>query len=434
MEIPRLQRQPKSLRPSDLTLTTCEVVRGLSHLPGLVFLDSSSADMESSRRESRFSQVAARPVARVSGDFFQAADRELLRQVMQTHGTATGFEPDRGFPVGGAIGAIDYDGHFEFGIYPEVLVYDHRCETWLETGHLSREIEKDRKTGSESSNITPMDFQSGQSRAEYCDAVRKAQAYIAAGDVYQVNLSHRFRAPWPGATRESAWTLYERLRDVSPAPFSAFLDLGDDRQILSSSPELFLELSGSAIRTRPIKGTRPRFRDPAQDEKSAYDLLTSPKEIAELIMITDLERNDLGQICEFGSVQATELLKLERYAQVFHLVSTVEGTLRPEIDHIEAFAACFPGGSITGAPKKRSREIIAELEPEPRGLYTGAIGMLGFNGESRFNIAIRTVVIEQDELHFHTGAGIVADSSAEAEYEETLHKAAGILRACGAAD
>ena len=166
------------------------------------------------------------------------------------------------------------------------------------------------------------------------------------------------------------------------------------------------------------------------DEKSAYDLITSAKEVAELVMITDLERNDLGQVCEYGSVVATELLKLERYAQVFHLVSTIEGTLRKEVDHLDAFRACFPGGSITGAPKKRAREIISELEPCPRGLYTGAIGCFGFNGESRFNIAIRTLIAEAGELHFQVGAGIVADSVPEKEWEETLHKAAGILQAC----
>ena len=146
-------------------------------------------------------------------------------------------------------------------------------------------------------------------------------------------------------------------------------------------------------------------------------------------MITDLERNDLGQICEFGTVEATELLKLERFAQVFHLVSTVEGTLREEVDAISALRACFPGGSITGAPKKRAREIIEELEPIKRGLYTGAIGCFGFNGESRFNIAIRTAIREGETLHFHVGAGIVADSNPEKEWEETLHKAAGILQA-----
>jgi anthranilate/para-aminobenzoate synthase component I len=161
------------------------------------------------------------------------------------------------------------------------------------------------------------------------------------------------------------------------------------------------------------------------------DLITSPKEVAELVMITDLERNDLGQICEYGSVCVPDLLKLERYEQVFHLVSTVEGRLRPHVDHASALRACFPGGSITGAPKKRAREIIAELEPEPRLLYTGAIGWLGYNGESEFSIAIRTALIEGAEAHFHVGAGIVADSSPEAEWQETLDKAAGILLAAG---
>jgi anthranilate/para-aminobenzoate synthase component I len=157
--------------------------------------------------------------------------------------------------------------------------------------------------------------------------------------------------------------------------------------------------------------------------------LTSSKEIAELIMITDLERNDLGQICEYGSVVVEELLALERFEHVFHLVSTVRGTLREEIDHVSALRACFPGGSITGAPKRRACEIIAELEPTPRGVYTGTIGWFGFNGESAFNIAIRTVVIEGDRAHFHVGAGIVADSVPEMEWQETLDKAAGILLA-----
>lgn len=416
-------------RALDLALTSAEAARALTHLPGLVFLDSSAAEIEAFRRDARFSLVAARPVERIRGDIFLPEDRTRLRAWLRIHGGGDHPAPDRGFPFGGAIGAIDYDGRFHFGLYPEVMVYDHRCESWLESGELSREL---RECARRPETIPELRFESGQSRADFCAGVRRAQEYIAAGDIYQVNLAHRFRAPFPGDAA-GAFELYERLRDVSPAPFAAFLDLGEGRRVLSSSPELFLEISGGAIRTRPIKGTRPRFRDPSHDEKSAFDLLTSPKEIAELIMITDLERNDLGQICEYGSVRANDLLKLERHAQVFHLVSTVEGSLRPGIDHIDALAACFPGGSITGAPKKRAREIIAELEPEPRGLYTGAIGIFGFHGESRFNIAIRTAVIERGELHFHTGAGIVADSVPEAEHEETLHKAAGILRACGSA-
>jgi anthranilate/para-aminobenzoate synthase component I len=193
-------------------------------------------------------------------------------------------------------------------------------------------------------------------------------------------------------------------------------------------------MSGRHILTRPIKGTRPRMESPAEDERQALELTTSPKEIAELVMITDLERNDLGHVCEFGSVTASQLLHLERYAQVFHLVSTVEGTLREEISQVEALATCFPGGSISGAPKKRALEIIRELESAPRGLFTGAIGYFGYNGESQFNIAIRTVAIHRDEsgrglAEFHVGAGITADSHPEREWEETLHKAAGILQA-----
>ena len=420
------------LHACDLSLTPVEVARGLAHLPGLVFLDSAAADHEAFRRDARFSLVAALPRALVSGDYFVESDRERLRSAMRECGTESLPSLDRGFPAGGAIGAIDYDGSFRFGIYPEVLIYDHRHDSWLETGDLARRVRRRSvRLRRPAPELATASFERSQDREAFCDGVRRAQEYIAAGDIYQVNLSHQFRTAFPGDA-EAGLDLYEKLRDASPAPFAVYLDQGNGRRVLSSSPELFMEMSGSAIRTRPIKGTRPRFRDSARDEKSAYDLLTSPKEIAELIMITDLERNDLGQICEFGSVRATDLLKLERYAQVFHLVSTVEGTLRPEIDHLEALFACFPGGSITGAPKKRAREIIEELEPEPRGLYTGTIGMFGFNGESRFNIAIRTAIIEEGELHFHVGAGIVADSVPEAEYEETLHKAAGILRACGA--
>ena len=176
-------------------------------------------------------------------------------------------------------------------------------------------------------------------------------------------------------------------------------------------------------------GSCPRFADPVADERSLRELITSGKERAELVMITDLLRNDLGMVCEYGSVHVTGLLQPETYGQVHHLVSTVQGTLRPGVSHTAALSACFPGGSITGAPKQRAREIIRELEPCPRGLYTGAIGFLGANGESHFSIAIRTVTLENGTATFHTGAGIVADSVPALEWEETLHKAAGILAA-----
>ena len=226
----------------------------------------------------------------------------------------------------------------------------------------------------------------------------------------------------------SGWELFRKLIAVSPAPFSAFLD-GGDFQIASSSPEQFLRLSGSHIQTRPIKGTRPRDADPTRDAQLAYELQTSAKELAELVMITDLLRNDLGKVCEFGSVQMPELARLERFAQVQHLVSTVEGRLRSDVTHFAALASCFPGGSITGAPKFRAMEIIDELEPISRGPYTGALGYLGFNRESQLSIIIRTALCKDGLAHFNVGAGIVADSNPEAEYEETLAKAAGFLAA-----
>jgi len=237
-----------------------------------------------------------------------------------------------------------------------------------------------------------------------------------------VNLSQRLSVP----CGFSGWELFQRLAAVSPAPFAAFFDCGD-YQVASSSPELFLRLSGPHILTRPIKGTRPRGADPARDAQLAYELQTSAKELAELVMITDLLRNDLGKVCEYGSVQTPELARLERFAQVQHLVSTVEGRLRRNVTHLAALAACFPGGSITGAPKFRAMEIIDELEPVARGPYCGCHGYLGFNRESQLSITIRTAVCKDGLAHFSVGAGIVADSHPDAEYDETLAKAAGFL-------
>ena len=192
---------------------------------------------------------------------------------------------------------------------------------------------------------------------------------------------------------------------------------------------MFLRLSGQHILTRPIKGTRPRSAEPTRDAQLTYELQTSPKEMSELVMITDLLRNDLGKVCEFGSVQVPELVRLERYPQVQHLVSTVEGRLRPEISHFAAFASCFPGGSITGAPKFRAMDIIDELEPVSRGAYTGALGYLGFNRESQVSILIRAAVCKEGRAYFQAGAGIVADSNPMSEYEETLAKARGFFQA-----
>jgi aminodeoxychorismate synthase component I len=406
----------------------------------MVFFDSALETGDSEQ----ISLVAALPREIRKGN--SAKDWENLRQTVAQHQCQTG--PDDGLPHGFAAGWVNYEGEFCFGIYDQALIYRHADESWHSLGTLHTQFldagedpaawHVDPTEGGLPSGNAPQNtpqnapqnapqnlrFRPELDRETFCAMVESAQRYIAAGDIYQVNLAHRFEAAWTG----DAFAFYEDLRHYSPAPFGAFLRL-DDRTLLSSSPESFLKMSGQAIRTRPIKGTRPRRADPKADEKSAYDLITSPKEIAELVMITDLERNDLGRVCEFGSVRVTELLKLERFEQVFHLVSTVEGRLRAEVDHVSALQACFPGGSITGAPKKRAREIISELEKGTRGIYTGAIGWFGFNGESQFNIAIRTVVLEEGRAHFHVGAGIVADSVPENEWQETLDKAAGILLA-----
>ncbi|MEM9281876.1 MAG: chorismate-binding protein [Verrucomicrobiota bacterium] len=418
--------QASALRQVDNLPPPPELASELRHLPGLIFLDSSSIDPESQvNANARFSLITACPESIHEGSLFDSEDRSKLQYLFHENRRCDRTSPDLGFPVDGLYGYVTYEGEFTFGLYRECLIYDHHTETWMETGKLSEK--RLPNAAIQVPNAEPeVLFRFESSPEAFCHLVQRAQDYIASGDIYQVNLAHRLVADVD--TRFDSFALFERLRHQSPAPFSSFLSLGG-REVVSSSPEQFLSISGRTIQTRPIKGTRPRFRDRELDEKSAYDLITSTKEIAELIMITDLERNDLGQICEFGSVEATELLKLERFAQVFHLISTIEGTLRREIDHIAALHACYPGGSITGAPKKRAREIIAELEPINRGLYTGSIGCFGFNGESRFSIAIRTVMREADQLHFHVGAGIVADSVPEKEWEETLHKAAGIFRA-----
>jgi len=260
------------------------------------------------------------------------------------------------------------------------------------------------------------------SRADFVAAVECARRYIRAGDIYQVNLSQRLAA----LCSLAGWDFFQRLTAVSPAPFAAFLDCGEF-QIASSSPELFLRLSGPHIQTRPIKGTRPRAADPTRDAQLSYELQTSAKEMAELVMITDLLRNDLGKVCEYGSVQVPELVRLERYPHVQHLVSTVEGRLRSGVTHVAALASCFPGGSITGAPKIRAMEIIDYLEPVTRGPYTGALGYLGFNRESQLSILIRAAVCQEGMAYFHIGAGIVADSVPSAEYQETLAKAGGFF-------
>lgn len=269
-------------------------------------------------------------------------------------------------------------------------------------------------------------LESNFSRQSYKLAVLRAKEYIKKGDIYQVNLSQRFHT----GLNMDPLRLYERLRSASPAPFSSFLDF-KDVTVLSSSPERFLLKKGRYIETRPIKGTRPRGKDEADDLELARELAGSPKDRAEHIMIVDLERNDLGRICVYGSVRPSESFALEKYSNVFHLVSTVAGRLKEDVGPVDCLMAAFPGGSITGAPKIRSMEIIEELEPVKRSIYTGAIGYISFDGNMDTSVVIRTFLVKGRDVYFQVGGGIVADSDPEAEYEETLHKAKGLMEALG---
>lgn len=392
-----------------------QVARALHEAEGFIWLDSSMPG------PGKISLITAWPESLFKGHIeSEWPEIERLLTEKQAQGSP-----------GGLFGWVGFDGNYVLGLYPHALLYDHDREEWFECGNFSQKLTSFVRHGPVSAPEIPsrMVFEPGISREDFLHQVRQAQEYIRSGDIYQVNLSYLWRAAWRAG--DSLLPLYERLRQVSPAPHATYMSLAGTT-LLSASPELFLKISGRNIATHPIKGTRPRFPDDkARDEASARELLACEKERAELLMITDLERNDLGQICEFGSVKVPELWRVESFAQVYHLVSTVTGTLRPEISHGQALRACFPGGSITGAPKKRALEIIRELEPCPRGIYTGAVGYFGFDGDSQWNIVIRTVVQEGNCLHFHTGAGIVADSVPEKEWEETLHKASGILTALG---
>ena len=265
-------------------------------------------------------------------------------------------------------------------------------------------------------------------QAEFETMVSRALEYIRAGEIFQANISQRFTASWRG---EAFW-LYESLRRINPSPFSCFLS-SDDLAVVSCSPERLVRVQGGRIDTRPIAGTRPRGDSPQADAVNSLELLLSEKERAEHLMLVDLARNDLGRVCRMGSVTVGELMSLEEYSHVIHIVSDVSGALRRGVDALDVIRAIFPGGTITGCPKVRCMQILRELEPVARGLYTGSLGYIGFEGTMDLNIAIRTIVIQGDRLSFHVGAGIVADSDPEREYHETLAKAGALMAALGVA-
>jgi para-aminobenzoate synthetase component 1 len=266
--------------------------------------------------------------------------------------------------------------------------------------------------------------------------VRRTVDYIEAGDIYQANITQRFQASLPagfGREASSRLALYDALRRRNPATFAAFIDLGE-AAILSSSPERFLKVAQKRIETRPIKGTRPRGANAAEDAALARQLLASEKDRAENLMIVDLLRNDLGRVAKLGSVKVPVLFGLESYATVHHLVSVVTAELDEGRSAVDLLRAAFPGGSVTGAPKIRAMEIIAELEPTARGPYCGAIGYLAATGAMDTNIAIRTLLIDGERISFQVGGGIVADSDPEAEYQETLAKARALFETLVNAD
>ncbi|MGD0336419.1 MAG: aminodeoxychorismate synthase component I [Candidatus Omnitrophota bacterium] len=270
------------------------------------------------------------------------------------------------------------------------------------------------------------ELESNFTKQGYIAAIKRAKDYIKAGDIYQVNLSQRFQAK----TDTSAFDIYRRLRLASPSCFSAYLDC-QDFQILSSSPERFLKLDSDRVFTRPMKGTRSRGRSKSEDASLKKALLDSNKDKAELTMIVDLERNDLGRACAYDSIRVDKLREIEKYRTVWQTTASISGRLRRENDRIDLLRACFPGGSVTGCPKIRAMEIIEELEPNRRGIYTGSLGYLSFSGSMDLNILIRTILKKGKNVYFGVGGGIVSDSRPEDEYRETLVKAKGMVEALG---
>jgi para-aminobenzoate synthetase component 1 len=323
------------------------------------------------------------------------------------------------------------------GIYDWAVVVDHRLSrAWL-VSHSFDQATEDVWPGlcalfdapllikSQSVFEVTSALSSNMDYKAYTQAFDKVKRYIYEGDCYQVNLAQRFSAKAMG----DAWVAYQALREISPAPFMAYMNFSNESplQVLSASPERFLQVFNGHVETRPIKGTRPRSLDAEQDKRNAESLQNSLKDRAENLMIVDLLRNDISKACEIGTVRADHMFALESFANVHHLVSTVTGKLAVGMTAIDLLRACFPGGSITGAPKLRAMEIIEELEPNRRGLYCGAIGYIGFDGNMDTNIAIRTAIYSQGEIRFYAGGGVVADSELTKEYRETLDKASSML-------
>jgi len=366
--------------------------------------------------------------------------------------------------TGGAVGYLSYDlGHFiekiparavddlqlpecYLGFYDAVVAFDHKeNRTYLiSTGFPEvEEVKRQQRAEARLSELrtlvmlAPPPIERAKSKAQkkpvlksnfshgdYLKAVAAAREYICAGDIFQVNLSQRLEV----ALDTEPFKLFKRLRQINPAPFANYFNF-EGVCIAGASPERYLKLRGDMVETRPIKGTKPRGKTPEADKALGESLLASRKDRAENIMIVDLERNDIGRVCRYGTVKVTELAVLETWPTVFHLTSTVTGQLREDKSIIDLLKATFPGGSITGAPKVRAMEIIDELEPTRRSVYTGALGYIGFNGDMDLNIVIRTFIIKDGKAYFQVGGAIVYDSEPESEYIETLDKGKALIMA-----
>ncbi len=373
----------------------------------------------------------------------------ILRSLIRSH--AIPASPNLPVFPAGAIGYLSYECKDKLlpraasrlaadNVVPEMfflffdhsVVWDHAEKQVFFCGEAPERLEAEcraslrtsRRLPAAAEESGPVDIRCSMRQDEYEEAVRRAQGEIRAGEIFQANLAHRFEFSLPQGAREA----YARLREVNPSPFFGLLE-GGDFEIVSGSPERLVRLSGSVLDTRPIAGTRKRGKDRKQDEALASELLLSDKERAEHVMLVDLERNDLGRVCEYGSVHVDELMAVEDYSHVKHIVSNVRGTLREGLDAFDALQAFFPGGTITGAPKVRCAQIIDAIETVPRGPYTGSLGYLSFTGEMDLNILIRSLVVKDGAATLHAGAGIVADSDPSKEYHETLYKAEAVLQA-----
>ncbi|HKL41709.1 MAG TPA: aminodeoxychorismate synthase component I [Clostridia bacterium] len=441
-------------------LTPFQVFRVFSNDDQPVFLDSG----EGYENLGKFSIIASNPFLR----FRSKNNKVIVDGETNLNGNSNPLEILKGYLneykikyhsdlpfIGGALGHFSYDlcHHFEelprtavddldvydinLGFYNGSIIYNHDTKEYFVTdaeinsgGALRVEMIIDRVKSAELEELSTnrmsetIKIESNMTKEKYIQSIKRIKNYIKSGDIYQVNMTQRFQTK----LRTDPLALYSNLRAVNSAPFAAFLDYGD-YQILSSSPERFMKLEKGKLSTRPIKGTRPRGKTSEEDHRLKEELLNSEKDRAELLMIVDLERNDFSKVAKTGTVKVPELFVIEEYPTVNHLVSKVVCELDKGYDAVDCIENTFPGGSITGAPKIRAMEIIDELEPTQRNIYTGSIGYIDFNGNMDLSIVIRTMLIKNNNVYFQVGGGIVWDSNAADEFQESLDKGKALIEA-----